>query len=109
MSSKRNGGDNAREAGENARSRGAREPRGDDQRLPPAGRKNFGFGELLKRQFRELMQSVTRRTFTPKGRTAGFCVALRTESQKVSWRNVYGRIASWGHRDAHTERTYPRV
>jgi hypothetical protein len=55
------GSDSATEPDENDRSRGNREPRGEDQSFPPTDRKAFGFAETLRRQFRQLAQSLTRR------------------------------------------------
>jgi hypothetical protein len=52
--------DSATEAGENDRSFGNREPRGEDQSFPPTDRKAPGFAETLRRQFRQLAQSLTR-------------------------------------------------
>jgi hypothetical protein len=78
--------DSATEPDENDRSRGNREPRGEDQSFPPIDRKAPGFAETLRRQFRQLAQSLTCREPAPEPTqrrrrteeiTGGFILAAR--------------------------------
>jgi len=65
------------------RSPGTRERLRNDQNLPATSPKGTGFAETIKRQFRHLMESLTRRAFAPQRRPSGFFFALQMESHKL--------------------------
>jgi hypothetical protein len=54
------------EAGENDRSQGNREPHGQNLSLPRTDRKAPGFAEAIRRQFREVVNALTRHVPTPE-------------------------------------------
>ena len=57
--------DTVTEAGENDKSLGNREPHGKDQ-IPTSNRKAHRYAETLRRQFREVVNTLTRHDHAPK-------------------------------------------
>jgi hypothetical protein len=66
MTGRPNGGSTATEAGENDKSRGTREPHGQDQSFPTKDRKASGFTQRLKQQFRDVVKALTRHGPAPQ-------------------------------------------
>jgi len=82
------------EAGENDRSPGNREPQGEDQSFPPTDRKATSFAETLRRQFREVVNALTRRAHAPQPIQRRKREEEMRGAFRMAVRKIMGRIRS---------------